>query len=113
MNDGNNCVNTSGWVHLLRGPNGKYFITSSSAGKRVKQAVERFEISYNCNLDIIHLIPTSNRLRLQDELYRRFESKVRMYGWLELSADDVADIRAMDRVEYPADVPVVQGVELV
>jgi len=88
-----------GFVFLLRDPANNYLI-SSAPTRGVKREIERLEMSYDVHLLVEWMIPTDDRVQLQNELVSKYDGKRRQYGWFELGAADVKYIQSLSRVDY-------------
>lgn len=85
----------TGYIYLVQSPSGHYKIGKA---KDVTNRLKTFEVKMPFEIELIHVIPCSNYHKAESKLHKQYANKRLNGEWFELTPEDVATIKSIERM---------------
>jgi hypothetical protein len=85
--------NRSGYVYLIKGETGERYKIGRS--KNPDSRFKQLKLSSSEELLLVHTIKTSNMVKLEEDLHKKYGSKKVHTEWFDLSKNDLSEIMEM------------------
>lgn len=82
-----------GYVYLVRHPDGRHKIGCTC--RWLRDRIGGLCYHYQAELELVHFIPSEHPRAVECHLHLRYEAKHLGHEWFDLTAEEVAEIRAM------------------